>query len=260
MMDEEIEMKDLSSMVKWAIRWRVKQDLANNNITRAACVPANVSVHNDLSDMPLTYNSAYISDQLSKYHFYKHNKLFPKKHSYWLYNDRGERKRKKPASLSEIKNAIETQIAERKEKLRQILVREQTKMENLEKDQQNYELKKEFHMVQMCINHAAKLRTDFDNLTTPIKLEILELHSQLIMLLERTKIASLKERSKFYRRIRYYCSYASRVMPELGAEYIKDEIMDMMGDTDPLGEYSAVLEEAIQQLEMYEEENKARRF
>ena len=254
MMDEDNEMNDISVIAKWWIRMQARYDLARNRISTGTYEPVNDSDEVDPSGFPVIFNSPYISEQLGKYTYFKMSQLFPKGHKYWLYNVHGGREAQKPAALSEAVAAICTQIRQRQAEVAEITKDEQTKMDNLKTEQKKYELSREFHMVQMCVNHALKLRSEFSLRIHPIKKEIMELNGQLVQLLEHDKAISLKVRGKIYRRIRYYCNYVWKLKNGYSTQYIKDEILNQLGDTDPLEDNGINLEKYLLLQDWFDEE------
>lgn len=251
-------MKDLSLLEKIPINIRAKKDVRKQAVKRV-CFPdleegrRMVIEEKNANSLNSTLFSPFIGDELSTYENVRDHNLGKKRCWFWVYNQMHGKTRRPyrfPKGISEIDN----QITLYARTLDLTADKNYDKLEELNRRRTQYEQSQEFHMVQMCINHAAKLRSDYALETDSLYLGITALLRQKITLLESMSELNKVNRARRYRRVRYYCGRVCTLNPALGPEYMKDDVLARLACMSTLGEYERVLEDARKQLDRYEKE------
>lgn len=239
-------MSDLFFIEKILIDRRAKRDALAHRVERIYFpeLEGQAKFHeNAANELRSMLYSRFISEELSQYALRRDRHLYQRRTFGWSYWVNGFR------SISLV--SLPKRVAMLSNRISQLWKQLESKgaASSLELDKLNtkriyHESCQEYHMVQLCVNKADKIRQEYAAKTDDIYLEIDMLLGQIIKLLEIEDKQLILIRSRHWRRVRRYCATACQVDPTLGPEYTHEDLMSQIEEMKTLGEYQPVLEDA----------------
>ncbi len=254
---------EVGPLAKIMIRQRARRDVKRDVITRVIFSDEDgemISLSDitgiDPNTLDSTLHAPFISGEISKYSACKNHIFGRKRGWFWLYN-KAYKRRYHRGSLRNRLGRIDAQITNYRMKLQLLADEDRSDLEEYDRRRVQYEHSHELHMVQMCINHASRIRMSYAQKTNDLYVGLMDLLSQKITILDTVEGELVERRGKYYRRIQYYCECVCNRNPSLGPENMREEMIERMGNVELLGELEEAREEARRIIESYRAEFEA---
>lgn len=207
----------------------------------------------NLPDELMVMISPFINAELAKFEAERGHALGMRKISGKAYNDHCKKRlfRKRfPEAMSFLDQRIDVLST----RLDTISMQYEEEIQQWLSKKDLYRERNEDHMVQLCINSIQALRIKYYEQTANMYCAIVEMLDEKIKQIDTVEgyLQVCREYRKL--RVRYYYQRAASYAKNISADYLRDEFLSSIANTDLLQQYRAVREAAIAQRQAFSDE------
>lgn len=202
-------------------------------------------------------NSPFVERELANYDSVRNRFLGRRKNLYWF---KGPFRIKiyTICSFTKMLGILDEQINSYETHLNLLTMRYGEDILEMNKRHDDHLRRNEPHMVQFYVNQVNALRKKFYREASPYYMSLVQLLTQKVNKLQQADDILTEIRSRYFLRVRTYhekvCIFSPYSSIEIEPNYLRNEILYMLGSAETAERYAHVKEKTVQDLKKYREE------